>query len=362
MQRTLPWFDAMSADVRSLVGLLVQSGIVAFAQWLRAPEESARLTADVFATAPREMARTVTLEQTVELVRVAVEVTEESVGEFVAAGEQAWIRESTLRFSREVAFAAALVYARAAEQRGAWDARLEASVVDGVVRGEVDDATLSRAAALGWSQPKSVVVVAGTAREDHDPEQLVEEVRQRAAGVGADVLAGVQSQRLVVLAGSSGRIARAVRAVLPAYAPGPVVTGPVVSTLVEATASARAAFSALRAAPAWPEAPRPVDSDALLPERALAGDIDARRQLIDTVYRPLADRDDELLATAAVFLACGGSVEGASRELFVHPNTVRYRLQRVAQVCGLNLLDPRARFVTQVGLTFGRLGVEPAAL
>src|SRR5436190_3882482 len=144
MQDTLPWFDAMSADVRSLVGLLVQSGIVAFAQWLRSPTESARLTSEVFATAPREMARVVSLEQTVELVRVAVEVTEESVGDLATGGEQTWLREATLRFSREVAFAAAMVYARAAEERGAWDARLEASVVDAVVRGEVDDETLSR--------------------------------------------------------------------------------------------------------------------------------------------------------------------------------------------------------------------------
>src|SRR3954453_5780072 len=115
MQQTLPWFDAMSADVRSLVGLLVQSGIVAFAQWLREPAESARLTGEVFASAPRETARVVTLEQTVELVRGAVEVAEESVGELATPREEVWLREATLRFSREVAFAAALVYARAAE-------------------------------------------------------------------------------------------------------------------------------------------------------------------------------------------------------------------------------------------------------
>src|SRR3954467_12603259 len=208
MQETLPWFDAMSADVRSLVGLLVQSGIVAFAHWLRAPTDSARLTSEVFATAPREMARVVSLEQTVELVRVAVEVTEESVGELATGGEQTWLREATLRFSREVAFAAAMVYARAAEERGAWDARLEASVVDGVVRGEGDDETLSRAAALGWSQPKSVTVIAGRAKPGHDPEQLVEEVHGRATAVGAAALAGVQSQRLVVLIGSTGRMTR----------------------------------------------------------------------------------------------------------------------------------------------------------
>ena len=46
-------------------------------------------------------------------------------------------------YSREIAFAAAEVYARAAEQRGAWDARLEALIVDSVLRGEADEAVRS---------------------------------------------------------------------------------------------------------------------------------------------------------------------------------------------------------------------------
>src|SRR3954465_3714717 len=106
MQETLSWFDAMSADVRSLVGLLVQSGIVAFAQWLRSPGESARLTGEGFASAPRDMARVVTLQQTVELVRVAVEVTEESVGDLATAGEEVWLGGARRGFSREGAAAA----------------------------------------------------------------------------------------------------------------------------------------------------------------------------------------------------------------------------------------------------------------
>jgi hypothetical protein len=45
-----------------------------------------------------------------------------------------------LRYSREVAFAAADIYAAAAEKRGAWDARTEASVVDVLLRGDVGEA------------------------------------------------------------------------------------------------------------------------------------------------------------------------------------------------------------------------------
>ncbi len=48
------------------------------------------------------------------------------------------LREGILHYSREIAFAAADVYARAAEARGLWDARLEALVVDSILSGEYD--------------------------------------------------------------------------------------------------------------------------------------------------------------------------------------------------------------------------------
>ena len=355
MELTLPWFEAMAPEVRAGVGLLVQTGLRGFADWLRSPDEGARITTDVFAAAPQEMARLVTLQQTVELVRVAVDVAEESVGDLATPADQAWLREATVRFSRDIAWAAALVYARAAEQRGAWDARLESLVVDGILRGEINDALLSRAAALGWSQPRAVVVVAGYAGEGTDPEHLIEEVHARAVAVGADVLAGVQTQRLVVLVGSSGRVERVIRAVVPAFADGPVVTGPVVGSLAEAAGSSQAAFSALRAATAWPDAPRPVDSEALLPERALLGDEEACDRLVEDVYLPLAGRDDDLLATVSAFLSCGASIEATARALFVHANTVRYRLGRASTECGHDLHDPRSRYVVQVALTLGRL-------
>ena len=359
MEQALPWFQRMSPEVRASVGMLVQAGIRGFAEWLHVPDESGRITGDVFATAPQEMARLVTLQQTVELIRVAVETTEDAVGEMAGPEERAWLREATLRYSREVAFAAALVYARAAEQRGAWDARLESLVVDAVSRGEVDDALQTRAAALGWTQPRAVAVVAGHASADVDPETVVEDVHARGAAVGADVLAGVQSQRLVVLVGSSGRVARVVRAVVPAFGPGPVVTGPVVDSLALAGESCRAAFAALRAAPAWPEAPRPVASDALLAERTLIGDELARTQLLDEIFRPLAARGDDVLRTVSAWLSCGASIEATARALFVHANTVRYRLARAGEACGRNLNDPRERFVVQTALAVGRLTDTP---
>jgi hypothetical protein len=354
MAETLPWFDAMPPMPRSQVGLLVQAGIRGFADWMRQPEAGSTITAAVFDVAPRDLARLVTLEQTVELVRIAVDVTESAVEEFAAPESQAWAREAVLRYSRDIAFAAAQVYARAAEQRGAWDARLEALVVDAIVRGDVSDALLSRASALGWHEPSKVIVLAGAA-PDGDTERSLAQTRRLGRDAGADVLTGVQTGRLVVVAGVTGRTtARVVRALLPAFAAGPVVTGPVAGGLVEAAVTVQDVFAGLRAVAGLPDAPRPVAADELLPERVLAGDARAARQLVASVYRRLM-AEPVLLETVDAYLGSAGSIEATGRSLFVHANTVRYRLRRISEVCGYDLTVGRDRHVVQVALTLGRI-------
>lgn len=356
MEGALPWFAPMPADHRSWVGLLVQAGIAGFAEWLRTPRARAQLTGEVFAAAPREMARAVTLEQTVQLVRVAVEVVEEAVDDLAPAGAEEWLRDNVLRYSREIAFTVALVYARAAEERGAWDARLEALLVDEVLRGEPDDALLSRAAALGWGMPGEVAVLVGEA-PDGEAETVIEVLRRTGRHAGADVLAGVQGRRLVVLLGADDVEAAAPRLV-DCFGDGPIVLGPTVADLTVARASAAEALSALRVAGAWPDAPRPVAAAALLPERALDGDAVARRALVEDVYSRLVDAGEPLLETATVYLEVAGSLEGTARVLFVHPNTVRYRLRRVTEECGLNPVVPRDGFVLRVALALGRVERE----
>src|SRR3982750_2760295 len=179
MEQTLPWFAVMSPNQRSWVGLVAQAGVASFVEWLAHPAAGHDITGGVFATAPRELARAVTLQQTVELVRIAVETVEDHVATVAVAGDEERLHEAVLRYSRELAFQAALVYARAAEERGAWDARLEALVVDAVVVGEADDDLLSRATALGWSGHTAVVVLAGAAGTP-DQEHSIDDIRRLA--------------------------------------------------------------------------------------------------------------------------------------------------------------------------------------
>ena len=159
MDERLPWFRNLSAENRSWLGLVAQAGIAAFIDWIRHPERNRPALTEVFATAPRELARAVSLQHAVEMVRVIIDAVEAQVDELAAPGGEAELREAVLTYAREIAFSAAQVYARTAEARGAWDARLEALVVDSLVRGVSEDSLHSWASALNWSSSPVVVVV-----------------------------------------------------------------------------------------------------------------------------------------------------------------------------------------------------------
>jgi hypothetical protein len=334
---------------------VVQAGLQSYVDWLRSPDDVLRMTGEVFAAAPQAMARSVTLQQTVELVRTAIAVAEDNLPTLAGPGEAATVSEELLRFSREIAFAAARVYASAAEDRGSWDRRLEALVIDNLVSGSVvGDPLPSQLAALGWHDIGPIAAIVGSA-PDGPPDVALADVHNRTRRLGLDAMAGVHADRLVVVVGGARDPIGLATQLLPVFGAGPVVVGPPAKDISAAALVTRAALSALRAVPAWPGAPRPVNADDLLPERALAGDDDARLQLVETVYRPLVAAGDVLVETVAAFLDAGGALEATARALFVHANTVRYRLRRVAEICGEVPTDARGALTLRIALVLGRL-------
>lgn len=362
LEDTLPWYGDMPPSRRSAVGLVAQAGISSFISWFDDPRSTPWIAADVFGAAPRELLRSVSLQQTLQLIRVTVEVVEDRVKD---GGEP--LREAILLYSREIAFAAADVYARAAEARGLWDARLEALVVDSILSGEYDDELPSRIAALGWHGHGEVAVLVGTA-----PKQLdVDHVRRAARHMHADVLIGVQGNRLVLVIGRSDPLGSEPDETIgtspaltfmeiatqlePHFGPGHLVMGHEVPNLVDASKSAKAALAGFAVARSWRHAPRPVHADDLLPERALAGDPLARATLVHRIYRPLQAHSTELLTTLWSYLDNGRSLEATARELFVHPNTVRYRLKRVSDVIGWDATGAREALILQSALIIGSM-------
>lgn len=359
LDETLPWYRDMPPSRRSAVGMVAQTGISSFISWFEDPKSTPWIASDVFGVAPRELLRSVSLQQTLQLIKVTVEVVEKHLND----GPEE-LREAILLYSREIAFAAADVYARAAEARGLWDARLEALVVDSILSGEYDQELPSRIAALGWTGHGEVAVLVGTSPRMVD----VDQIRRIARHHNTDVLVGVQGKRLVVVVGrrldddttgtqhhSFGDIARALD---ECFGQGSLVLGPTVPAVVDAVKSAKAALAGFAVAKSWRSAPRPLVADDALPERALAGDPLARRKLMTTIYEPLRDHPLDLLGTVWSYFETGHSLEATARELFVHPNTVRYRLKKVSEVIDWDPGVPRDALTLHLAIILGAMS-EP---
>jgi DNA-binding PucR family transcriptional regulator len=204
----------------------------------------------------------------------------------------------------------------------------------------------------------------------------VDQLRRIARHMSADVLIGVQGSRLVLVIGralpadapNEDAIGAApavsfleiAQQLEPGFGPGHLVLGHEVASLVDASKSAKAALAGFAVAKAWRNCPRPVHADDLLPERALAGDGLARATLISRIYRPLQAYSTELLTTLWCYLDNGRSLEATARELFVHPNTVRYRLKRVSEVIGWDATGAREALILQAALIVGSIN-EPDA-
>jgi len=341
----------MSADERSWIGLIAQTGIAALADRLAGVGSQSAIQT-VLSGAPRDLVRAVTLEQTVAISRALVDEVERAVPELARADDEAALRTEVLRFARDVAFVSAEAFARAAEARGAWDARLASLVVDALLAGH-EATVLTNAAALGWRDGAGVTVLAGHA-PDGDPEAAADAVDAAARHQGLPVVTSGRGDALVAVIGDVRDAPRVARLLAPRFGPGAVVWGPLVATLTQAGPSARAALAGLRAAPAWPGAPRPVASAALLPERALDADPEAVSALA-SIYAELAAESGGLLVTLESLLENTGSIEATARALFVHPNTVRYRMRRITDKTGLAPSDPRDGYVLRTALTVGRL-------
>jgi DNA-binding PucR family transcriptional regulator len=88
----------------------------------------------------------------------------------------------------------------------------------------------------------------------------------------------------------------------------------------------------------------------------VAGTSGESRQFAEDLLGPLlrydAETDSDLLPTLRCYLECGAQIRATARALSVHENTVRYRLNRIADVSAMDpnnigsLLD--ARFALQI--------------
>ena len=67
-------------------------------------------------------------------------------------------------------------------------------------------------------------------------------------------------------------------------------------------------------------------------------------EIMQPLYELSENEVQDLFKTVSVFVQSDFNVRECSRRLFVHHNTVRYRLEKLQNLCGINLRDPSKLF------------------
>lgn len=84
------------------------------------------------------------------------------------------------------------------------------------------------------------------------------------------------------------------------------------------------------------------------------------REFCERVLGPLAtdpERYEELARTLEEYLKAHGSLNAVARSLFLHRNTVRQRLKRIAEITGADLSDADSRLALQLAM-LGRRALD----
>ncbi|MCU1735110.1 MULTISPECIES: PucR family transcriptional regulator [unclassified Pseudomonas] len=102
------------------------------------------------------------------------------------------------------------------------------------------------------------------------------------------------------------------------------------------------------------------DFDEVLFPRALMGDADARRLLLERMIVPLEHpkRGNSLTDTALCLAREGFQLLNTAKALDIHISTLRYRVERIESLLGISLDNPEDRFKLQVAAQMHRLVSE----
>jgi DNA-binding PucR family transcriptional regulator len=93
-----------------------------------------------------------------------------------------------------------------------------------------------------------------------------------------------------------------------------------------------------------------LETERLLRELARGRALEPFRALVEPLVEHDRERRSDLVKTLKVYFDTGANASEAADRLFLHRNSMLYRLSRVEKLTGLNSKYPRARLALQLGL------------
>jgi purine catabolism regulator len=103
-----------------------------------------------------------------------------------------------------------------------------------------------------------------------------------------------------------------------------------------------------------------MDVEALLRELADDSVLEPFGALISPLQEHDRTRDSDLVRTLRTYFAAGTNASEAADRLFLHRNSILYRLERIQKLTGLDLKDDRVALALQLGLLADERGEQDA--
>ena len=104
-----------------------------------------------------------------------------------------------------------------------------------------------------------------------------------------------------------------------------------------------------------------MEVERLLRELSGSDDLAPFRALV----RPLVEHDrargSDLVRTLEIYFAAGANASEAADRLFLHRNSLLYRLERLQRLTGLDVKDPWVALALQLGLLAMQRGAQDEA-
>ena len=93
-----------------------------------------------------------------------------------------------------------------------------------------------------------------------------------------------------------------------------------------------------------------VDAQRMLEELARSADLAPFQELVWPLVEHDRERRSDLVRTLRAYFAAGGNASEAADRMFLHRNSLLYRLERIRKLTGLDLRDPGVALALQLGL------------
>jgi len=256
-----------------------------------------------------------------------------AVDEGIDAGQLSRFAELVFAYIDELSAASAAGHTDELESTGRLRQRNLERLARALITGAAPDAVVSAAERAGWVPPAELIAVLlpesqaahASTLIDADTLQPVED------------LPGIPEGRALLLVPSTGSASRA--ALLRSLRSTSAVVGPSVPWLEGARSHQRAARALAL------DLSGVVDADAHLAALVLGADPDTRADLRAQVLAPLAEQRpstaEKLTETLRSWVLNQGRRDAVAAELFVHAQTVRYRVQQLRELYGDRLEDPQ---------------------